>query len=110
MLSNPEAAKLCPKLLLVEVSAHQGCLARDPLNASCSAVISTGSPSLVPVPCVTIYSTLVRAHMRFRVDLLEQFGLRHAAWRGDAVGLAVVVHAAGADHGVDRIAVRLGQR
>ncbi len=54
-LTRPEAAKVWPTLVLVEVNAQWP--GRLPRNASLSALISTGSPNCVPVPWVTMYST-----------------------------------------------------
>ncbi len=46
---------MCPKVLFVEVNAQYGAEAALAPNASASALISIGSPSRVPVPCVTTY-------------------------------------------------------
>lgn len=52
--AEPAAASVCPMLVLTEPMA-QGPVAPAAVNASVSAEISIGSPSLVPVPCASTY-------------------------------------------------------
>ena len=104
--ATPAAASRCPTLVFSEPMAQNPLRSVVVRNARVSAAISIGSPTTVPVPCVSIYEIESASTSATVKRLRDYIGLARDAWREVTdFARAIVVDRGSADYRVDEIAV-----
>ena len=101
--ATPAAASRWPKFDLTAPSAHG--LEPPPITCA-SASTSIGSPSAVPVPCVSTYPMSAGIDPRIRECGANHLLLRQPVRRGQARGSAILPGRAAADDGANAVPCR----
>ena len=104
--ATPAAVSRCPTFVLSDPMAQMAVASCVSRKAWVSPLISSGSPTAVPVPCVFDVRDALGIHAGDSQRLGNHFGLTGDAGRQIShLALAIVVHRRAQDDGVNRIVV-----